>query len=396
MSFLLAVTAVLFCWALTFLGERALRWTLAALFVASIPGLVFSHLAAPGFELAWLLTIGLLLAGVWPGGGLRGVLIPLAFVAPFLVGAEPSGRWASHTHWSTAALVLLGTALGLGFRGLVQDDGQGGSRGGRVRLVLVACLGVGAAIAALVPSKGPFAWNVLVPMNTEAGVPGRIVTLGMEGADSWPWLEPLALALPAALLLGALSLCFVVVQRDLRTRGVWIGSALSLVVFIAWAGLVWLTPGVSGPLPEIDAARVLEATRPAWVPANAIVYLAPEGAIWEVSRSALALWVALGAALALALRSSQAPASASTGVGGWFVSAAVVFVVAACFLAESWNIQGTSLTAKTWLQVVWFSIAAVMGGAAMFRGTLGAWARAFALALAFASLSFWMASQVIA
>lgn len=383
--------------ALAQLPEKLVRWAFALGLVGAVVGLVLNHLSTPGFELGWMLLVGVTLAGAIGGEAVKGALVPLALSLPLALAGDVSGNWASHTHWSTAAYVLIGFAIAWSFRALASEAGGFAQRSNRVRFVLVGASIAAGALAAWVPSKGPFAWNVLLPMVNERQVPAEIVTLAATGADAWPWLEPLTFALPTALLMLAMVLAFTLSQRTLLKRGTTIAAVISAVVALVWIGLAANMPGALGVLPEVDPSAVLASARPAWIPSDATVYLGPENSVWQVSRAALLLWCAVGLALATSLSVSQSVGSSEIGSGAnMAMVGAVMLAVVGAFLAESWTQQATSTTAQPWEGVVWFASAAFVGGASMLRGQLGAWTRALAIGFTMASLVYWLATRVVA
>lgn len=393
-----SVVLVLMLAALVWASERVVRAALLVGALLSLGLMVQGHLSSPGFEVAWLLLFGVLLAGAFPGAGVKGALIPAALFVPLVFAMDGTGRWASHSHWSTAAYVVLGAGVSLAFRALAVSVAGADDRAGRLRLLGVTLVSPLVLLTALVPAKGALAWNVLLPMASSEGVLARVVVLSDTGADAWPWLEPIAWALPVAVATMAMVGMYGVLQRTLRPRGQAIACVLALVALVGWVAVLWLTPGVRVPLEDVDAAQVLASARPSWVAASSVTYLAPETSLWSFALAPVLLWLGVGASMAVGLVVAQSAPSETPqdevlpGMG--FVNAGVLVLVAGLFLAESWVMQASSTLAQTGVQGLWFANAALLGAGAFLRGGLGAWVRALSVAVLMGCVVLWLVARV--
>ena len=353
------------------LSERSLRILYALLSVLGLAWVVVGHIQTPGYEVASLLLFGVLLAGVFAGPGVAIVALPTALLLPLALSTEGGVALAVHNHWQTMAMVGLGAGVTLTLR---QGWALAESSTGRwTRASLLALLAAAPAtfLALVTPATGLRAGNVLLPMASLNGVEARIVVLEDGGANSWPWLEPLQFALPVALALlatGAL-LAFAVRSEELRHRVVmWF---FALVVLLVWGFLTISSPGALAPLHEVDPVLVVDALRPAFVPADALTYLSPDASSWRMAPSSLALWFGVGAWVSVsALLVSRVPRGAVSGRREHAALAPLVLAGAALLLAEAWSLQALGVASQKGAPGLVFALAAMAAGVTMFRGRM--------------------------
>lgn len=357
------------------LNDRFVRPLFGVLSAGTIALIVAHHLAYPGHEFAQLLLLGIALAGLLPGRGVRGGLVPLAAVMPLALVSTGAVSLAVHNHWHTVGAVALGAAVAAAARAALgfalDDDG----RGARVMAIVALLMAPMAALAFATTGRGASAWNAIVPMVSAIdGQPATIVVLQDSGAGSWGWLEALRFGFPLALLSLALILAFGVAQKSVQARGIWIASGLGLLVVGLWALPILLTPGAWSPLTDVDPAQVLAQATPAWVPSGATRYLMPEVSHWVMAPAALAVWLGAGLSAAAALLVTQVRPTASDAPFEGGAAAPMLFCLAGLLLQESATLEASALLVRGGALGFLFALAALSAGASSLKGALRPWA----------------------
>lgn len=372
---LASASTLLVCVAFLRLDDRFVRPLFGVLAAGTIALIIAHHLASPGHEFAQLLLLGIALAGLLPGRGLRGALVPLASVMPLAFLSTGAVSLAVHNHWHTVGAVVLGAAVSAAARATVAFAQTHESRGSRLSTVVALSMAPVAVVLFSTVGRGPAAWNTTMPM--VSGIDGQaatVIALQDSGASAWGWFEALRFGFPLALLALALVFGFVVVQKEVRPRGVWIAAAISAVVVGLWTLPLLLTPGGWSPLSDIDPAQVLAHAVPAWVPAGATRYLMPEVSHWVMSPAAVAVWLGGGISTAVALLVTQVRSSATDAQVEMAAAAPLLFALAGLLLQESATLEASALMLRGGALSFLFALAALSAGASSLKGALRPWA----------------------
>lgn len=373
------------------LSERWMRGLFGVLALAALTYLVQSHFSTPGYEVVPLLVLGLSLSGMLAGPSVVAIAPALAALIPMALVYDGASALSVHNHWQTVAVLTAGLAAGFSLRQAWTNLHARSERWGRALFLLPMLAAPLTFIAMTTPRSGARAGNVLLPMVSLDGLEARLVVLQDSGASSWPWLEPLEnSALVAIAAIGFSALLYMVVRSGLTKHRV-LMSTFALATMIVWGVVTVTSSAAVMPLMNVDPELVVEALRPSYVPAEAMVYLAPERAEWRMSQPALALWLGMGAWLAssalLTVRQRVHVVEAGRESSAL---APLLFVVAALFFAEAWSLQSLGVPSQKGANGALFALAALVGAATLLQGRL----RTIVWMLVTASTSMWLVAFV--
>lgn len=386
-----ALIALVFSASSMSLRERGLQAMYGTLSLLTLAWLALLFIQAPGHEAIPLLLLGVLMSGTVRGEASRVLILPVALLLPLALATHSGAMVAVNDPWRALGMVSMGAGVGFSLRFawlLSERSNHAWFRAALLGLLLAA---PGLILVMGTPATGVRAWNFLLPMTSVDGTSARVVALQDGAASAWPWLEPLAYALPIAIaaIVVAIGIAFIArpTKRVLQPFTL-IGALLTLVVFIA---ALFLTPGAWSVIEQVDPQMVVDAIRPPFVPHDATTYLSPQDHVWQISRAGLALWLGLAGWIAstVILAGSRRPGIEELRVEHAAV-APLMILVGGLFFAESWSAQAIEVASLRGTQGLIFSLAALAAAGVLLRGRL----RTLVCVLVAASSTLWLAATI--
>lgn len=387
------IIALVFSASAMSMRERGLQAIFGALSLMVLAWLAMLYLTAPGHEAIPLLLLGVLASGTVRGTASRALILPVALLLPLAFVTDSGAMVAVHNVWRALGMLVMGAGIGFSLRFAWHLSERSSQRWFRPALLGVLSASVPGLILTMAsPSHGANAWNVLLPMTSLDGASARVVALQEGAAHAWPWLEPLALALPIAVAAVVLAVVVPFVVRPAERRVHPLTLILGALVLAVFTVPLFLTPGALSAIENVDPQAVVNAIRPPFVAHDASTYLSPEESTWLVSRAGIALWLGVGGWLAASviLGGSRRVVETDALVPEHAALAPLTILVAGLFFAESWSAQAVEVAALRGTQGLVFALAAFAGAAVLMRGRL----RALLCILAATSSTLWLAATI--